>query len=51
MVSIISMNMNKTELPPQNGLPWYTAGYETWFMGANLIEIGVYFKILVTKMK
>ena len=41
MVSIISMNLNKTELPASKGLPWCTAGYETWFTGATLIEIGV----------
>jgi len=39
MVSIISMNVNKTKLPTTKG---FTAGYETWFTGATLIEIGVF---------
>ena len=44
MVSIISMNVNKTKLPATKWFTIYkcTAGYETWFMGATLIEIGVY---------
>ena len=39
MISIIqyAMNVNKTELPATKG----TAGRETSFTGANLIEISV----------
>ena len=37
MVSIISINVNETKLPATKGF----AGYETWFTGATLIEIGV----------
>ena len=32
----------RPNFPLQKGLPWCTAGYETWFTGATLIEIGVY---------
>ena len=41
----------RLNFPLQKGLPWSPAGYETWFTGATLIEIGVYFKILVTTIK
>ena len=43
MVSIISMNVNKSKLPATKGF----AGYETWFTGATLIEIGVSKMLLV----
>ena len=42
MVSIISMNVNKIKLPATKGFTIVHAGYETWFTGATLIEIGVY---------
>ena len=32
----------RLNFPLQKGLPWCMAGYETWFTGATLIEIGVY---------
>ena len=32
----------RLNFPLQQGLPWCTTGYETWFTGATLIEIGVY---------
>ena len=34
----------RLNFPLQKGLPWCMAGYETWFTGATLIEIGVYEK-------
>ena len=34
----------RLNFPLQKGLTWYAVGYETWFMGATLIEMGVYFK-------
>ena len=35
------MNVNKTKLPPTKGFT-SIAGYETWFTGATLIEMGVF---------
>ena len=36
------MYVNKTKLPATKGITiLYTAGYETWFTGVTLIEIGV----------
>ena len=32
----------RLNFPLQQSLPWCTTGYETWFTGATLIEIGVY---------
>ena len=40
MVSIISMNVNRTKLPATKGFT-IVIGYETWFTEAT-IEIGVY---------
>ena len=44
MVPIISRNVNKTKFPTTK-LVYHSAlhaGYETWFTGATIIEIGVY---------
>ena len=44
MVSIISRNVNKTKFPTTK-LVYHSAlhaGYETWFTGATIVEIGVY---------
>ena len=42
MVSIISVNVNKTKLPATKRFTIVHTGYETWLTGATLIEIGVY---------
>ena len=39
----------RLNFPLQKGLPWCMAGYETWFTGATLIEIGVYAYLAVRK--
>ena len=41
----------RLNFPLQKGLPQCTAGRETWFTGATLIEIGVYFEVYSVETK
>ena len=39
--SLFQWTWTRLNFPLQKGLPYCTVGYETWFTGATLIEIGV----------